>query len=109
MKLQRKNCTKKQRFIVYKVEGVHDVVFVGRLVVRRSSEKKAPKLEEQTCTTDYRDFEYLRLLGFSEFGAARLIYMKSHLTEEVEYRERIEESRRLAFLRWLIEHERVSG
>jgi hypothetical protein len=86
-----------------------DISFVRRLVVRRISEKKASELEEQTCTTDYRDFEYLRLLGFSEIGAARLIYMKSHLTEELEYRERIEESRRLAFLRWLIEHNRVSG
>lgn len=66
-------------------------------------------MEEQTCTTDYQDFEYLRLLGFSESGAAHLIHMKGHLTAEIEYRERIEEDRRLAFLRWLIEHERVSG
>lgn len=66
-------------------------------------------MEEQICTTDHRDYEYLRFLGFSEIGVARLIYMKHHLTEEIEYRERIEESRRLAFLRWLVEHERVSG
>lgn len=64
---------------------------------------------EQICTTDYRDYEYLRLLGFSEIGVARLVNMKRHLTEQIEYRERIEESRRLAFLRWLVDHERVSG
>ena len=64
-------------------------------------------MEEQTYTTDYRDIEYLRLLGFSESGVAHLIYMKSHLTEEVEYREMAVENRRLAFLRWLVEHDRV--
>jgi hypothetical protein len=34
--------------------------------------------------------------------------MKEHVTEQTEYREVIEESRRLNFIRWLIEHNRIS-
>ena len=47
-------------------------------------------------------------LGFSEIEASRLVYMKSHVTEEIEYREILEESRRLNFIRWLIENKRLS-
>ena len=55
-----------------------------------------------------RDFQHLLSLGFSEIEAARLIHMKEHVSEQVEYREVVEESRRLNFIRWLIEHDRIS-
>lgn len=66
-------------------------------------------MEEQTYTADQQEFDFLRLLGFSELEAARLIYMKGHIYEETEYREILQEKRRLSFLRWLIDHERLSG
>ena len=59
-------------------------------------------------TTSDADFERLLSLGFSQTEAIKLAYMKSHVSEEVEYREIIEESRRLHFIRWLIEHNRLS-
>ena len=59
-------------------------------------------------TTNDADFERLLALGFSETEAIKLVYMKSHVSEQVEYREMIEESRRLNFIRWLIEHNRLS-
>jgi hypothetical protein len=33
--------------------------------------------------------------------------MREHVTEQSEYREMLEESRRLNFIRWLIEHDRM--
>ena len=48
------------------------------------------------------------LAGFSETEATRIVHMKSHVLEQVEYRELVEEKRRLAFMRWLIEHGRIS-
>ncbi len=56
------------------------------------------------------DVEYQRLLsmGFSEAEVERLMHMKDHVTEQIEYREMLEESRRLDFIRWLIEHDRIS-
>ena len=65
-------------------------------------------MSEHLYTTDNTDFERLLSLGFSEIEASRLVYMKSHVTEEIEYREILEESRRLNFIRWLIEHNRLS-
>ena len=59
-------------------------------------------------TTNDADFERLLSLGFSKPEAMRLVYMKNHVNEQVEYREMIEESRRLNFVRWLIEHNRLS-
>ncbi|GHO84471.1 hypothetical protein [Dictyobacter formicarum] len=53
------------------------------------------------------DFQNLLGLGFSEIEAAQLVYMKEHVTEQVEYREIMQESRRLDFIRWLIEHDRI--
>jgi hypothetical protein len=47
-------------------------------------------------------------MGFSEGEAAKLVHMKDHVTEQVEYREILKESRRLDFIRWLIEHDRIS-
>ena len=65
-------------------------------------------MSEHLYATDNTDFERLLSLGFSEIEASRLVYMKSHVSEEVEYREILEESRRLNFIRWLIEHDRMS-
>lgn len=65
-------------------------------------------MSEHLYTTDNTDFERLLSLGFSEIEASRLVYMKSHVTEETEYREILEESRRLNFIRWLIENNRLS-
>ena len=59
-------------------------------------------------TTNDADFERLLSLGFSQTEAIKLTYMKNHVSEQVEYREIIEESRRLKFIRWLIEHNRLS-
>ena len=65
-------------------------------------------MSEHLYATDNTDFERLLSLGFSEIEASRLVYMKSHVSEEVEYREILEESRRLNFIRWLIEDDRMS-
>ena len=65
-------------------------------------------MAEHLFTTDNTDFERLLSLGFSEIEASRLVYMKSHVTDEIEYREILEESRRLNFIRWLIENKRLS-
>ena len=65
-------------------------------------------MSEHLYTTDDTEFERLLSLGFSEVEASRLVYMKSHVSEEIEYREILEESRRLNFIRWLIEHDRMS-
>jgi hypothetical protein len=40
--------------------------------------------------------------------AVRLVYMKNHVAEQSEYREMMEEKHRLNFIRWLIEHDRLS-
>jgi hypothetical protein len=66
-------------------------------------------MSEHLYATDNADFERLLSLGFSEIEASRLVYMKSHVTEEIEYREILEESRRLNFIRWLIENKRLSN
>ena len=65
-------------------------------------------MSEHLYTTDDTDFDRLLSLGFSEVEASRLVYMKSHVSEEIEYREILEESRRLNFIRWLIENNRLS-
>ena len=65
-------------------------------------------MTEHLYTADNTEFEHLLSLGFSEIEASRLVYMKSHVTEEIEYREILEESRRLNFIRWLIENNRLS-
>jgi L-lactate utilization protein LutB len=66
-------------------------------------------MSEHLYATDNADFERLLSLGFSEIEASRLVYMKSHVSEEIEYREILEESRRLNFVRWLIENKRLSN
>ena len=63
---------------------------------------------EQFYTTEGTDIERLLSEGFSSDEAERIIYMKAHVTEQVEYQEMMAESRRLNFVRWLIEHDRMS-
>ncbi len=65
-------------------------------------------MAEQLYTTDNTEFERLLSLGFSETEAGRLVYLKAHVSEQVEYKEMLAESRRLSFVRWLIEHDRIS-
>ncbi|GCE49113.1 hypothetical protein EI42_01633 [Thermosporothrix hazakensis] len=55
-----------------------------------------------------KDYQHLLSLGFTEVEASRLIHMKNHVGEQIEYREMVQESRRLNFIRWLIEHNRLS-
>ena len=64
-------------------------------------------MPENLYTTDNADFENLLSLGFSENEATRLVYMKNHMTEQIEYREVVEEQHRLDFIRWLIKHDRL--
>jgi len=63
--------------------------------------------EHSYTTNGGTDFQHLLSIGFSENEAERLIHMKDHVTEQIEYREMIEESRRLDFIRWLIDHDRM--
>ncbi len=65
-------------------------------------------MTEHSYTTDGTEFQQLLSLGFSEDEAIRLIHLRNHKSEQGEYRELIEESRRLHFLRWLIDHDRIS-
>ncbi|HLJ35522.1 MAG TPA: hypothetical protein VKU38_17845 [Ktedonobacteraceae bacterium] len=66
-------------------------------------------MTERSYTTNDAEVARLLSLGFSEIEADRLVYMKDHLSDQVEYREMMEESRRLNFIRWLIEHDRLSN
>lgn len=66
-------------------------------------------MTERSYTTNDAEVARLLALGFSELEADRLVYMKDHVSEQVEYREMMEESRRLNFIRWLIEHDRLSN
>jgi hypothetical protein len=64
-------------------------------------------MPEYSYATEDMDFQQLLSMGFSEIEAVKLIHMKDHVTEQIEYREMIEESRRLNFIRWLIDHDRM--
>ena len=66
-------------------------------------------MTERLYTTDNADFEHLQSLGFSDIEAGRLVYMKNHVADDVEYLEMLEEKRRLNFIRCLIEHNRLSN
>lgn len=66
-------------------------------------------MPEHLYATDSADYEQLRVSGFSEMEAARLVYMKNHVMDEIEYRELLEERHRMDFIRWLIEHDRLEG
>jgi hypothetical protein len=64
-------------------------------------------MTEHSYATKDAEVQQLLSKGFSEFEARMLIHMKDHVTEQIEYREMLEESRRLDFIRWLIEHDRI--
>ena len=66
-------------------------------------------MQERFSISGSADFQQLLSMGFSEVEANRLIHMKDHVADEVEYREMVEESRRLGFIRWLIEHDRMGN
>jgi rRNA processing protein Krr1/Pno1 len=65
-------------------------------------------MPEQFYATEGAEFQHLLSMGFTEDEATKLLHMKDHVTEQIEYREIVEESRRLNFIRWLIEHDRIS-
>ena len=65
-------------------------------------------MPENMSVTNSADFDRLRKQGFTEDEATRLIYMKDHVLEQIEYREMLEEQHRLDFIRWLVEHNRLS-
>ena len=65
--------------------------------------------ENSSYTTGETDIERLLLMGFSEEEALRLIHMRNNVSDQVEYRELLEESRRLDFIRWLIDNNRMSS
>jgi hypothetical protein len=65
-------------------------------------------MAEKMYATDNQDVERLLSLGFTEMEAIRLVYMRNHVGEQTEYREIMEEKHRLNFVRWLIEHNRLS-
>lgn len=65
-------------------------------------------MPEHFFATEGTDTQRLLSMGFSDSEAERLIHMKDHVSDQVEYREMIAESRRLNFVRWLIEHDRLS-
>ena len=66
-------------------------------------------MPEQFYATESTKFKHLLSKGFTPKEATKLLHMKDHVTERVEYREMIAESRRLNFMRWLIEHKRISS
>ncbi len=65
-------------------------------------------MAENIYATNNRDFKRLLSLGFDETEAARLVYMRNHVDEQTEYREIMAEKHRMNFVRWLIEHNRIS-
>ncbi len=65
-------------------------------------------MPENMFVTDSADFERLREQGFTEDEIQKLLYMKEHVGEQIEYREILEEQHRLDFMRWLVEHNRIS-
>jgi len=65
-------------------------------------------MPENISVTNSADFDRLREQGFTEDEATRLVYMKDHVGEQIEYREMLEVQHRLDFIRWLVEHKRLS-
>lgn len=65
-------------------------------------------MADRSFITENTEFQQLLEQGFSEHEAGRLVYMKEHVSEQLEYREIIEQNRRLSFIRWLLENDRIS-
>lgn len=64
-------------------------------------------MPENMSVADGADFERLREQGFTEAEAEKLVFMREHVGEQIEYREMLAEQHRLAFVRWLVEHDRI--
>ncbi len=64
-------------------------------------------MPENYYTSEGADLNRLLSMGFSDNEAEGLIHMKNHVSDQAEYREIIAESRRLDFVRWLVEHDRI--
>jgi hypothetical protein len=64
-------------------------------------------MTERSYVTEDAEIQQLLSQGFSEIEVRQLIHIKDHVTEQIEYREMLAESRRLEFIRWLIEHDRI--
>ena len=77
-------------------------------LVRSFMIEGAEDMPENMYVTDSADFKHLCEQGFTAEEAMKLIYMKEHFAEQLEYRELLEEQHRLAFARWLVEHDRIS-
>lgn len=65
-------------------------------------------MAENTFVADSADFGRLRAQGFTEAEIEKLIYMREHVEEQIEYQEMLAEQHRLDFMRWLVEHDRIS-
>jgi hypothetical protein len=65
-------------------------------------------MTERSYATEDAEIQQLLSQGFSEIEVRQLIHMKDHVTEQIEYREMLAESRRLEFICWLIEHNRIT-
>ena len=64
-------------------------------------------MPEHMYVTDSADFKYLCELGFTEDEATMLIIIKERL-EAQRHQQELEEQHRLDFIRWLVEHKRLS-
>ena len=84
-------------------------VWVTQIVVRPAITWSIISMPDHLYATDNAAIEHLLSLGFTEIEAAHLVYMKDHVHEQVEYRELVEEERRFAFIRWLIETGRITS
>ena len=71
-------------------------------------EEEQKAMPENMFVTENTDFERLREQGFTDDEITKLIYMKEHVEEQIEYQELLAEQHRLDFMRWLVEHNRIS-
>lgn len=81
---------------------------MSSLLVRSFMIEGAEDMPENMYATDSADFKCLREQGFTEDEATKLVQMKDHFADQIEYREMLEEQHRLDFIRWLVEHDRIS-
>jgi hypothetical protein len=65
-------------------------------------------MPEHSYATGGPDFQRLQSIGFTASEAERLLHMKEQVSEQMEYREMLQESHHLSFLRWLVDHDRMS-
>lgn len=77
-------------------------------VVRSFSKEEPDAMSENMFVTDNTDFERLREQGFTDDEIVKIIYMKEHVEEQIEYQEMLAEQHRLDFMRWLVEHNRIN-